>query len=93
MLDYSSSWVAGTRGLTALLVIPQSRAQTYPQRGGQGKSPGNTKSYMAPGFPGLRKKAKQQHSLSTEILARSMWGKALEAEAFTHHLPSFLSQE
>ena len=44
-------------------------------------------------LPRPQGKAEQQHSLSTEILAKSTWGRPLEAEAFAHHLPSFLSQE
>lgn len=52
VLHYLSSQVVGTRGLTALLVIPQSRAQTHSQRGEQGITP----SHVAASSPGLRER-------------------------------------
>lgn len=70
MLDYLSSQVVGMRGLTALLVIPQSRAQTHPQRG-TGNNPreqGNSTSHVAPSFPGLR----ERQSSSTASALKSL---------------------
>lgn len=93
MLDYLSSQVLGTRGLAALSVISQSRAQTHLQRGGQGIIPGNKRTSKPHGLPVSQGKAKHQYSPRIEILARSTWGRTLEAEAFTHYLSSLLSQE
>lgn len=68
MLDYLSSQVLGTRGLTALLVISQSKALTHPQRGGQEITPGNKRTSKPHGsqFP------RERQSISTAWEIKSL---------------------
>lgn len=66
MLDYLSSEVVGIRGLTALSVIPQSRAQTHPQKGGQGITPGNRGTPQAMWLPAPQASGKGKAAAQSE---------------------------